>query len=217
MLEVEYAVKKSEYYSTYRKDILSLCPVHVNRVLDIGCGNGNTLEYLKSNGYCDWTCGVELFSAAAESAIKKVDQLYQSNIEDMDLPVAPSSIDMILCLDVLEHLVNPHKVIEYLHTLLSPGGVIIASIPNIRHISVTVPLIIGGKWEYNDSGILDRTHLRFFVKKTAIELMQSSGLQLLEAHPIPKGRKTKILQIITLGLLGSFLDSHYLIKVAKAS
>jgi 2-polyprenyl-3-methyl-5-hydroxy-6-metoxy-1,4-benzoquinol methylase len=213
MLEAEYKKKRDGYYSNYRKDILSLCPKHVSRVLEIGCGNGNTLKYLKDNGYCDWTGGVELFPDAAHSAATKVDQLYQINIEELNLPVTLGTIDMILCLDVLEHLINPYIVIEYLHKLLSPGGIIIASIPNVRHFSVVFPLLFQNKWEYKERGILDKTHMKFFVKSTAIELMESSGLQLVGVCSFPVPGKTSLVNAFTLRLFESFLASQYLIKV----
>jgi 2-polyprenyl-3-methyl-5-hydroxy-6-metoxy-1,4-benzoquinol methylase len=176
MLEEKYSKKNSSYYGNYRSDILPLMPKHVARVLEVGCGTGNTLAYLKANGYCDWIGGVELFPDAIEEARCKLDELYEGNIEHIKLQVDEGSIDVILCLDVLEHLVNPEKVVAYLHTLLAPGGIIVASIPNVRHYSVVFPLLFGGKWEYKNSGILDNTHLRFFVRKTATNLMQSSGL-----------------------------------------
>ena len=213
-LREKYETKSHDYYAGVRKDILPLVPKHSARVLEIGCGKGNTLSYLKDNGYCDWTCGVDLFSDAIESAKEKADEVYQGNIEDMILPIQEGSIDVILCLDVLEHLVNPQKVIAYLHTLLAPEGLIIASIPNVKHYTASLSLVILGKWEYQELGILDNTHLRFFVKDTAIKLMTSSGLK-LEQVKTRKGKKDTIINLLTLGLFSSFLNIQYLIKVAR--
>jgi SAM-dependent methyltransferase len=215
MLQDQYKIKKDGYYSNYRKDILPLCPQHVKRVLEVGCGSGNTLQFLKDNGYCDWTGGVELFPEAAAAAASKVDRLYQSNIEDLNLPVDPDSIDMILCLDLLEHLIDPYKVIEYLHTLLAPGGIIIASIPNVRHFSVVFPLLFQNKWEYQERGILDKTHIKFFVKSTAIELMESSGLKLLDILSCATPGKTSFVNNLTLKIFESFITVQYIVKVEK--
>jgi 2-polyprenyl-3-methyl-5-hydroxy-6-metoxy-1,4-benzoquinol methylase len=211
-LKEKYRKKSSNYYNEVRKDILPLIPPNLNRVLEIGCGTGSTLYYLKSNGYCNWTCGVDLFQDAVDSARDKLDEVHQANIEERSLSIEPGSIDMILCLDVLEHLINPQDTVAYLHTLLSPNGVIIASIPNVRHHSVLLPLLLLNRWEYKEQGVLDNTHLRFFVKSTAIELMKSSGLcvsKVLNRY----GVRDTILNYVSFGLLKSFFSIQTLIKV----
>ncbi len=215
MLENDYDKKKSSYYDVYRQDILSLLPRHVEKVLEVGCGNGNTLAYLKANNYCDWICGIELFPESAAIAQGKVDLLFQGNIEDFDIPLEPNSIDLILCLDVLEHLVNPAAVVKKLHQYLTKDGIIIASIPNVRHSSVLLPLLFQNKWEYQDAGVLDRTHLRFFVEKTAIDLMTCSGLKLIKVAHNPGYVGSIIFNILTLGLLRSLLALQYLVKVGR--
>jgi 2-polyprenyl-3-methyl-5-hydroxy-6-metoxy-1,4-benzoquinol methylase len=215
MLETDYQQKKQDYYEEYRKDILPLLPKHAARILEVGCGTGNTLVYLKDNNYCDWTCGIELFPEAATIAKDRVDLFFQGNIETFDLPIEPNSVDVILCLDVLEHLVNPEAVIQKLHQYLAPNGMIIASLPNVRHYSVLIPLLFQNKWEYKESGILDKTHLRFFVKKTAISLMESSGLKLTNMIQSLAFEKSIIANIATLGIFKSFLTWQYLIQVKK--
>lgn len=215
MLETDYQQKKQDYYEGYRKDILPLLPRHSGRVLEVGCGTGNTLVYLKDNDYCDWTCGVELFSEAAIIARDRVDLFFQGNIETFDLPIEPNSLDVILCLDVLEHLVNPEAVIQKLHQYLAPNGIIVASFPNVRHYSVLIPLLFQNKWEYKESGILDKTHLRFFVEKTAISLMESSGLKLTNMIQSLAFEKSIIANTLTLGIFKSFLTWQYLIQVKK--
>ncbi len=213
-LKDKYEIKPADYYDGVRKDVLPLVPKHAARVLEIGCSEGNTLAYLKDHGYCDWTCGVDLFAEAIELAKHKVDAAYQGNIEAMSLPIEPESIDLILCLDVLEHLVNPQQVIAALHQLLVPGGKIIASIPNVRHYSASLPLFFQNKWEYKSNGVLDNTHLRFFVKDTAIDLMQSSGLTMNRLICQPKSRD-RTFNALTLGMFNSFLTLQYLIEVEK--
>ena len=216
-MQDKYEIKTSSYYGNYRQDILPLVPNHASRVLEIGCGTGNTLTHLKANGYCDWICGVELFPDAAIQAAPKLDRLYQTNIEETELPIESGSIDLILCLDVLEHLVDPHKVIAYLDRLLAPGGVIIASIPNVRHNSVVMPLVFKNQWNYRDGGVLDHTHLRFFVEDTAVDLMKSSGLQLDKCigSNFYADRWDRLLNQLTLGVFSSFFFKNYLVKVSK--
>jgi 2-polyprenyl-3-methyl-5-hydroxy-6-metoxy-1,4-benzoquinol methylase len=215
MQQEKYKEKNIDYYSRHRHDILELIPKNASKILEIGCGTGNTLAYLKDNGYCNWVGGVDLFPDAANEAATKLDMIYHGNIEDRQLPLEAGSINTILCLDVLEHLVDPHKVIEYLHTLLLPGGTIIASIPNIGYFTVILRLLFQNKWEYGESGILDKTHLRFFVKKTAVELMESSGLSLLDIRSYPMKERDSLINLMTLGLLKDRLTTQYLIKVSN--
>jgi 2-polyprenyl-3-methyl-5-hydroxy-6-metoxy-1,4-benzoquinol methylase len=212
MLKRSYQKKERDYYKGCRSDILNLLPLHVNRILEIGCGTGDTLAYLKAHNYCEWTCGVDLFCEAITEAATKIDLAYEENIEKMELQIEKNSIDIILCLDVLEHLVNPLAVVEYLHTLLVPNGIMIASIPNIGYLSVGLRLLLLDSWEYQEKGILDETHLRFFVRKTAIELMESSGLSVVDIQSHPLTPRNALINTMTLGLFKNRLTTQYLIK-----
>lgn len=165
----------STYYECVRTDIAQLLPDRVSRMLEIGCGTGNTSAWIKSKTGC-WTAGVELFPAVARQAERKLDSVLIADIQAAHLPFPAGSFDVILCLDVLEHLRDPWAVIEKLAALLSAEGCLIASVPNIRHFSVTLPLLLKGRFDYSTSGLLDKTHLRFFVRETAIDLLESSGL-----------------------------------------
>jgi 2-polyprenyl-3-methyl-5-hydroxy-6-metoxy-1,4-benzoquinol methylase len=212
-----YKTKDVVYFESVRKDILPLLPQKMNRILEVGCGSGNTLNYIKNNCQCDWVCGVEFFHDAAESASSKVDLLIEGDIEKLYLPIDPETLDVILCLDVLEHLVDPWEVISKLSKLLKPDGIIIASIPNIRNFHVVLPLIFGGKWEYTDEGLLDRTHLRFFTKKTALNLLESSGLKVdkIKETGFEKGSKTRVANLITFSLFKPFFTTQYLLRAKK--
>ncbi|HUJ17098.1 MAG TPA: methyltransferase domain-containing protein [Nitrospirota bacterium] len=209
---------ENEYYSNIRKDILPLLPAQLNRVLEVGCGTGNTLAWLKENRGCEWIGGVEMNRAAATQAAAKLDALYQGNIEQLDLPILPSTLDLILCLDVLEHLVDPWQVTSSLQRLLKPGGSLIISVPNIRNRRILFPLLFKGKWEYTEAGILDKTHLRFFVRETAIKLVESAGFDVDMIRTTGLERKTKKSRIFISLLpesIRSFLILQYVIRGIK--
>jgi 2-polyprenyl-3-methyl-5-hydroxy-6-metoxy-1,4-benzoquinol methylase len=211
-----YEAKQQDYFRQVRTEILSMLPSRLDRVLEIGCGGGYTLEHLRATGRCQWTCGVELFPEAARLAEQRVDQIYQGNVEEMNLPLAPASIDAILCLDVLEHLIDPWAVIRKLHGLLKPGGVMIASIPNVRHLRVVLPLVFRGRWDYTPSGLLDKTHLRFFTKGSAIALLESSGLHVdrVDATGMT-GPRARLLNALTFSLARPWLELQFLIRARR--
>ena len=73
--------------------------------------------------------------------------------------------DLILLLDVLEHLDEPSDILKRLTKLLNDGGYMLISLPNVAHHSVLAPLLLKREFEYNDAGILDRTHGGFIPKK----------------------------------------------------
>ena len=172
-----YADKTREYFSRARMEIAPLLPkgiVSPLRALEIGCSEGHTLEWLKKIGVCNWTAGVEPY-AELRASPGAVDQFFKLDIEKASLNLPPASVDLILCWDVLEHLVNPWETVRRLDNLLRPGGLWIISIPNIRNYHILMDLAFNGRFDYTESGILDRTHLRFFTRKSAIELIECSG------------------------------------------
>jgi cyclopropane fatty-acyl-phospholipid synthase-like methyltransferase len=106
-MNLAYSNKSERYMSSLRKDILPLLPNKMMRVMEVGCGTGATLNYLKQSGKSDWICGVELSRDAYEQARETLDLAINGNIETIDLPLEKESLDLILCLDVVEHLVDP--------------------------------------------------------------------------------------------------------------
>lgn len=209
-----YAEKANTYFDRVRAEILPLLPTgRVDRVLEIGCGGGDTLAYLQSQDRCRWTCGVEVFPAAAEAARGRLDDVYEGNIEQIDLPVAPASLDVVLCLDVLEHLIDPWSTTSRLARLLKPGGVLIASIPNVRHFRVVMPLLFRGRWDYAQFGLMDRTHLRFFTKHSATQLLRQAGLRVDAVHKTGLDSIHKRAAVVmSAGLLEPLLVFQYLIR-----
>lgn len=214
---ISYEGKQREYFENIRHEIFPLLPAHLGRVFEIGCGTGETLSHLKLIGRCDWVGGLEIFPAAAQLARRKLDLVLEGNIEKIDLPFEDNSFDAILCLDVLEHLLEPWNVIQRMHKLLKPGGILICSIPNIRHYSISMPLLFLGRWSYCDHGILDKTHLRFFTRKSAIELVACSGLLVdkVNSTGLNKWSKSGLANLFSLHLFKQIFEFQYLIRAKK--
>jgi len=207
-------VKSLSYYKQVRTEILPLLPRRFRRVLDVGCGEGATACYLKENGYCEWAAGIEVSPQAAAVARQRLDLVIERDLNSLQLPVTLAPLDVILCLDVLEHLIDPWGCVDQLQSLLSPNGVIVASIPNVRNVRVLLPLLLLGQWDYVEEGILDSTHLRFFTRRSAVSLLARNGLIVVCVTP-HYGRYLRLLNALTLSLFSDFLATQFLICAAR--
>jgi len=168
--------KGDDYYRQERKDVEALIPDGVKRVLDIGCGEGILGKRLLQKGAKE-VVGVEINPEAAEKASKNLSRIVCGNVEAVNLPFDEGYFDCIILGDVIEHLKDPLSVINNLIKYLSDSGVVVASIPNVRYYRV-MNMLVEGRWRYEDSGILDKTHLRFFTKKEMEELFAKAGLEI---------------------------------------
>jgi len=173
---VNYPLKKSKGSSHY--NVMQM--VGGNReVLDIGCGDGLMAAELKKNG--NRITGIDVLPRAA--AGHALDRYYSADLDDGIEPVLCSlngkRFDRILLLDVLEHLRRPERILEQCHRALKPDGHVIISLPNVANITVRLMLLFG-RFNYSERGILDRTHLRFFTRKTARRFVEAAGLRVVE-------------------------------------
>jgi 2-polyprenyl-3-methyl-5-hydroxy-6-metoxy-1,4-benzoquinol methylase len=170
-----YDSKNKSYFSLVRKDILPMLPKNCSDVIELGCGDGGTLAWLKASGQALHTTGMELCAMPASLARTQVDHVIEGNIELTIKDVLHESCDLVLCLDVLEHLVDPWTVVQELYAILRPGGSIIISLPNVRNYRVVLPLLFNGTWRYQKDGIMDHTHLRFFSREGAEKILTQNG------------------------------------------
>lgn len=215
-----YVAKPADYFRNARKEIKPLLPETMRNVLEIGCGSGATLGWLKQSGFCEEAHGIELFEAAAISARQYADSVLAGDAEQIvDAAFEGTQFDLILCLDVLEHMVDPWAFVPKLHRLLAPTGRLVVSLPNVRNVKVLLPLLFKGRWRYEDAGILDRTHLRFFTLEGAKELLTTQQFQvkqMVRRMPSPTS-KQGLLNRAMFGLLSDFLTSQYLIACGHKS
>lgn len=196
-----------------------MLPQKAEAVLEVGCGTGATLRWLKDSGFAKHTTGIELFESAALIARNNVDKLYVGDAEKLiAAEFSQESFDLVLCLDVLEHMVDPWTFILRIEKLIKPNGMLIGSIPNVRHLSILVDLVLRGRWTYRSQGILDRTHLRFFTYESANLLMTSAHLRPVNVvHNIgPRSSKSGLVNALTFGTLKSVLATQFIIASRKA-
>jgi len=207
------------YYGNVRRETFPLLPKDCGRLLDLGGGFGATSAQLKREGRAQH---VVLADLVADKHDPDIDRAFAGNLEDWAflerILREEGPFDAILCLDVLEHFRDPWAVVASLHNGLAKDGVIVASIPNMRHVNLTLPLVFKGEFELMDSGLRDRTHMRWFTKKSIISLMVHSGLSFEEIIAQKSwNRWHKWVDRLTFGLLADFFTIQYLIRVRNAA
>ena len=207
--------KENSYYRYKRFDILSLIPKYqsIERVLDVGCGSGNTGKFLKETFNVKEVVGIELNESLSREAKNNLDKLIVGDIQTIHLPFEVEYFDCIILADVLEHLYNPWDVMERLISFLKYDGIILASLPNVQHWTILLELL-RGEWDYKKTGILDNTHIRFFTRKSIEKMFLSCGYDLLEIRN-SMGSEMKILNKITFGLFSGFLTYRYFVLAKK--
>ena len=198
-----------DYYHFVRREIKPLLPKSPDRILEVGAGAGATLKWLKTIYPEAETTAVELNPDLQDELKQNVDVAVIGQIDETFTEL--KTYDLILLLDVLEHLPDSTTTLRKLSKLLEPGGQIIVSVPNIAHLSVSVPLLLKRRFNYQDSGILDRTHLKFFVEDTAIKLLNDANL-IVTSGLISglQGPKAKLLDLVSFGLLRHHLAKQYI-------
>ncbi len=163
------------YFEHDRPEVRALIPAHAQRVLDVGCGAGalgTALKLEREPGL--EVVGIELDAAAAQRAGEELDRVLTGDAIARLAELRSGSFDAIVFADLLEHLADPQAALAHARRLLAPGGVVVASLPNVRHWSVLRQLL-EGDFRYEAAGILDRTHLRFFTRKSAQRLFAAAG------------------------------------------
>ncbi len=161
-------------------------------VLDVGCAVGYIGEFLRRSSPARWLAGIEIDPGAAEKARPHYDQVIVGSIDDPAVwNQLRRRVDAMIFGDVLEHTADPVMVLGMARPKLSDDGLIVVSIPNIGHFKVRLRLLLG-KFEYEDWGIMDRTHLRFFTLKTAQEMLRQAGFVVVHregvhGYPLPEG------------------------------
>ncbi len=190
-----------EYYGHPRREMAGFVPRSTKVMLDIGCGAGAFAAGLKQDGRSLEIWGVEMTPEAAKLATEVLDKVLVGDIVSVlpDLPLG--RFDCIVLNDVLEHVIHPEEVLARIQPLLAPGGVVVASIPNVRYFFNVWNLVAGGRWDYTDEGILDRTHLRFFTRSSMKRMFQQKGYRVESMQGInPTGSlKFQLMNVLTLG------------------
>ncbi|MGH9228129.1 MAG: class I SAM-dependent methyltransferase [Acidimicrobiales bacterium] len=172
---------RTDYGFVRREYVRPFLPSGVERALDVGCGNGGFCSVLKEAG-AGQVWGIDPDRRAAANAAAWADRIVVGRFPD-DVPADAPPFDLVAFTDVLEHFEDPWSALRATATFLAPGGAVVASIPNIRFWPVLWALLVRRDFRYEDQGVLDRTHLRFFTRRTMIELFEASGFRVERGEP----------------------------------
>ena len=199
-----------KYYGAERRDMLVYVPHHAKRVLGLGCGVGNLGKLIKQRQSAEvW--GVELIPSVAALARLSLDRVIEGDIMQVMRDLPSGLFDCIVANDVLEHLIHPDQALQDIRRCISPGGFVIASIPHIRHWKALFEILILADFQYRDSGTFDRTHLRFFTKKSICRLFGDAGYQVERIEGNTPSGPAALVPLILLNvlLLGKISDWRY--------
>jgi len=194
-----YQNKPSGYYDNVRKEMLKYLPANAKKVMDVGCGNGAFASLVKQKNEAEvW--GIELMEQEAKVAQTVLDKVFIGNCEKHIDDLPQNYFDVIYFNDVLEHLADPYSVLDILKSKLSPNGVIISSLPNVRFYRAFYKVVFLKDWKYDEYGIMDRTHLRFFTGKSIRRMYEELGYDILihEGINITKSLKPILFNILML-------------------
>jgi 2-polyprenyl-3-methyl-5-hydroxy-6-metoxy-1,4-benzoquinol methylase len=175
---------QSSYAVKGRPEVVPFVPGDVTSVLDVGCASGGFGERLRaSRRAITRLVGVEPVEAEAELARKAGYDEVHVGYFPQALPDDTTPFQCIVLNDVLEHMVDPWQALEDVKDYLGPGGWVVASIPSIQYLPVSLR-VLRGQWTYTDEGTLDRTHLRFFTKTTMREMFEGAGFEVARLEGI---------------------------------
>jgi len=181
--------KGQPYYQVERRDVIDAIQrqgIQAKRILEIGCAAGATGRLLGEMLNADRYVGIEAQEEVANAARCHLSEVHVADVEKVSLTalgLRPNDFDLVVALDVLEHLYDPWTVLTECVYHLRPGGTVVLSIPNIQNIAV-IGNLIAGRWTYESMGLLDATHVRFFTLAEIHSLVAGAGLRLLDATSV---------------------------------
>jgi SAM-dependent methyltransferase len=209
----ETGSRDPDYYSMLKVEFLEVIPRGPHVVLDMGCASGQLGRALKESNRAAEMVGAEIYPPAAEEAGIYYDKVFQGDVESLILPYT-DYFDYVICGDILEHLKDPWAMLANIHRMLKDGGSLICSIPNIRYWQIIVDLVLKGKWQYAPDGILDITHLRFFTRKSFLDMLNKADLSVTWLRMSIHGKKI-FANAITCGMFSEFLATQIMIAARK--
>lgn len=205
----------SQYADAERPEMLAFVPSDARRVLDVGCHTGEFGRTVKQKCQGEvW--GIEPDPETAKVSAQSLDRVFNAVFSE-DLPLDDDFFDAIIFNDVLEHMAEPWVALELAARKLTSNGVVIVSIPNLRHIDNLVHLMRERDFRYEPTGIRDKTHLRFFTRKSAPRLFDGTGLTMVRMEGVNEKCFHSPLRKIAYWLFKNYLDDTRHINYAMVA
>ena len=182
--DVLLPMKQTPLHDRYNPDLLKIIPDGLKKIVEVGCSSGALAKaYMANNPDCEYV-GIEIDPEYATIARQFCSEVLTENIESISDEVFSKLInaDAWIFGDALEHLYDPWKVLNRIKKYSPPGTLVLSCIPNAQHWSLIANLALG-TFRYQDSGLLDRTHIRWFTRLTMIELFESTGFSIIQGFP----------------------------------
>jgi len=215
-MEDDYNKKDILYYNHTRHELVKFIPKNIKKVLDVGCASGNFGAMLKDLFRCEvW--GIEPHKNSAEIAQHQLDHVINDVFDKNTLDLSNQKFDCIFFNDVLEHLAQPENALDLALTLLAEEGHVVASIPNIRFYPAMLSLIRYKDFKYLEAGVMDKTHLRFFTRKSMIRLFEENGFFVETVEGINRHyfKYFELLNLMTFNWLSDMRYPQYVIVAKK--
>ena len=160
--------------------------------------------------------GVELLPEAGEEARGVLSEVIIGDVEKLEFDWRPAQFDVLILSEVLEHLREPAEVLNKLHRFVRPGGLVLASSPNISHWRV-IRQLAGGHFPQADRGVFDRTHLRWFTPESFVEMFEGAGYRVDWAGPVtPFSTRTRLLSRMTGGRFNHLFMTQICLQARRA-
>ena len=199
------------YYENDRPEVARMVPSSAKTILDVGCGKGKLGALLKQQAGDRKVYGIEYLPSVAREAERLMDGVLVGDLHTIAITFPNEFFDCMIFADILEHLIDPVAVLLKLKPYLKVNGVIVCSIPNVRHYTAILKVIKG--WEYDDYGLFDQTHLRFFTLETMKQLLADAGFALEHSEPkIVASKKLLLLNKLCCRRLDDRLAMQYLLR-----
>ena len=175
--------QSGDYTASFNKFIYNEIPAE-SKCLDVGCWTGNLGKMLIAKKGCT-VDGIDVNKSVLKSAKRNgYRSTYDINLnnDNYALEGIENNYDVIICADIIEHLINPERVLNELKKKLSKNGIIIISLPNVAFLLNRLQLLFG-KWNYREFGTLDKTHLKFFTVDSLIKLVTTADFRIVKVKP----------------------------------
>jgi len=177
------------YYSNARPEMARFIHGRPSRILEIGCAGG----CFRSNIF--WPCeywGGEPVPDVAARASQTLSRVLTGTYEAVAAELPEGYFDLIVCNDVIEHMLDPDAFLRSVRTRLNPQGQLVGSVPNVRYLLNLINLLIMKEWRYEAGGVLDATHLRFFTMKSLARLLRETGFRIERLQPVGPDRYLRL-------------------------